>query len=115
MSDQATILNDTDVMPTGVQGAYPGVQNVSTSSTSEPDDVFATGGSLQGHTGVPTESGYEHTISKDAKDVIEGKPGVIDSTQLAPIGDEKVSDGPGLASQATSLAKGAYESVAGGQ
>ncbi|OCF60570.1 hypothetical protein L486_00205 [Kwoniella mangroviensis CBS 10435] len=109
----SSALNDTSVHPTGAQGVAPGIQNVSTSSTAQSDDVFATGGQLSGHSGVPTESGYEHTISKDAKDVVEGKPGVIESTELAPLGDEKVASDPGLISQATSLAKDAYSAVVG--
>ncbi|WWD17378.1 hypothetical protein CI109_101819 [Kwoniella shandongensis] len=106
-------FNETDVHPTGVQGEYAGVQNVSASSGNKSEDVFATGGTLAGHTGVPTESGYEHTVSAKPQDVIEGKPGVIESTELAPLGDEKVAADPGLVSQATSLAKGAYNAVVG--
>ncbi|KAK8864323.1 hypothetical protein IAR55_001570 [Kwoniella newhampshirensis] len=106
-------FNETDVHPTGVQGVYAGVQNVSTSSTNKPEDVFATGGSLSGHAGVPTESGYEHTISKHPQEVVEGQPGVIESTELAPLGDEKVAADPGLVSKATAVAKDAYNAVVG--
>ncbi|WVQ99356.1 hypothetical protein IAU59_006489 [Kwoniella sp. CBS 9459] len=65
-----------------------------TSPTSKQADVWTTGGILEGRTGVPSEHGYEHHISspKQSKDVIEAEPGIIESTDLAPLNHEKMAE-----------------------
>ncbi|TYJ55963.1 hypothetical protein B9479_003348 [Cryptococcus floricola] len=94
MANTATNLNDTSMSPQGVQGAYPGVQNVI--EPSEPAETYVKS------TGPP-------------RDVIEGKEGVIEGSQLAPLGEDKIASDPGLVTAATAMAKKAYTAVAGEQ
>ncbi|WWC70251.1 uncharacterized protein I206_104201 [Kwoniella pini CBS 10737] len=87
-------INDTSMLPTGAQGGQPGVQNTSTSSTGRKDDIHAIGGNMSGHSGVPVESGYEHHHNpfKHPHDSCEAEPGLIESTDLAPLNHEVVAD-----------------------
>ncbi|WVW83860.1 hypothetical protein I302_105882 [Kwoniella bestiolae CBS 10118] len=94
-------INDTSMLPTGAQGAQPGIQNTSTSSTGRKEDRFATGGTMSGHTGIPSESGYTHGYEHDHEhhhnpfkhphDSCEAEPGLIESTDLAPLNHEVVA------------------------
>ncbi|WVO16217.1 hypothetical protein L204_103888 [Cryptococcus depauperatus] len=111
MSYQKTNLNDISVMPTGVQGSYPGVQNVSESSVHQPENVSATIRKFIGRTGVPNERGYEHVINDNARDVVEGEPGVIESSDLAPLGHEIIAEDPGLMTGTAAMAKNIYSSL----
>ncbi|WVQ72431.1 hypothetical protein IAR50_001983 [Cryptococcus sp. DSM 104548] len=94
MANTATNLNDTNMSPQGVQGAYPGVQNVI--ERTEPAEVYVKS------TGPP-------------RDVVEGKEGVIEGSELAPLGEDKIASDPGLVTTATAMAKKAYASVTGEQ
>ncbi|WWC89366.1 uncharacterized protein L201_004289 [Kwoniella dendrophila CBS 6074] len=89
MSSMSSPINDTSMLPTGAQGAQPGVQNTSTSSTGKKDDMFAMGGNMSGHTGVPVESGYEHHHNpfKHPHDSCEAEPGTIENTHIAPLNE----------------------------
>ncbi|WVR06979.1 hypothetical protein IAU60_004016 [Kwoniella sp. DSM 27419] len=109
-------FNETDVHPTGVQGVYAGVQNT-TEPSDQQKDVFTTGGDVSGQTGVASEEGYKHPIAAPGHEqsVVEAKEGLIESTELAPLGDEKVAADPGFGSQAISAVKAAYNAVAGEQ
>ncbi|ORY34060.1 hypothetical protein BCR39DRAFT_518310 [Naematelia encephala] len=93
--------NDTSVNPQGVEGAYAGVMNT---TETKGGDTAAVGPDLLGDTGKEIAA---------KQNVIEGGPGIIESTELAPLGEEKVAADPGLASQATKIAKDAYNSVVG--
>ncbi|WVF71545.1 hypothetical protein IAT40_006353 [Kwoniella sp. CBS 6097] len=61
---------------------------------SKQADIWTMGGTLEGRTGVPSEHGYEHHISspKESRDVIEAEPGIIESTDLAPLNHEKMAE-----------------------
>ncbi|OCF43183.1 hypothetical protein I317_03028 [Kwoniella heveanensis CBS 569] len=63
-------------------------------SPSKQADVWTTGGILEGRTGVPSEHGYEHHVSspKQSRDVIEAEPGIIETTDLAPLNHEKMAE-----------------------
>ncbi|KAK1924129.1 hypothetical protein DB88DRAFT_540208 [Papiliotrema laurentii] len=95
-------LNDTSMHPTGVEAVYPGVANPTPSNGLTISDV-------------PSSDSQADKPAPEApkKDTIEGKPGVIESTELAPLGDGKVAADPGLVTQATILGKKAYEAVVG--
>lgn len=105
-------------MPTHVQGVYPGVMNVryfqllldsslnphetSTHSGNQPEDAYAEKGPMSGHevsSSDPTDphatggilSGHVKPSDPKANDSVEGAPGVIESTELAPLGEEKIA------------------------
>jgi hypothetical protein len=67
--------NSLSVMPTGVQGVYPGSSNFAP-PPSEPVDETPSSTMPEGSKG----------------DVVEGAPGIIESTELAPLGEGKVAD-----------------------
>ncbi|KAL7421853.1 hypothetical protein Q5752_003624 [Cryptotrichosporon argae] len=99
-------LNDTSVHPTGALGVeYAGVMNPSTASTHRADDAYASAGDLSGHVQPASNAAGE------ARDTIEGKPGIIESSELAPLGEDKVVDDPSLVTRATGAAKNALRSA----
>ncbi|WWC94140.1 hypothetical protein V866_000979 [Kwoniella sp. B9012] len=102
-------LNDTSMLPTSAQGSQPGIQNTSTSSTGRREDQFATSANMSGHSGAAMESGYDrshghghrrehdhepgqpHNPFKHPHDSCEAEPGLIESTDLAPLNHEVVA------------------------
>ncbi|RSH87469.1 hypothetical protein EHS25_003379 [Saitozyma podzolica] len=100
-------LNDVSMNPTGVQGAYPGVANPTSASMPKASDSYATEGDLSGHTSTTTRP----SDSGEGRDVIEAQPGVIESTELAPLNDEIVAPDTTLLNRATGMAKQALRSA----
>jgi hypothetical protein len=103
----------TNLHPQNVQASYPGCANVSPGVSQQPvkdvSDIQPTTSNTDEEPGAYSEAnakllgkpplGAEAEAAKP--DSVEGKPGIIEGTELAPLGEEKLADDHTLSSAAS--------------